>query len=596
MNRRLIVVAVVATFVQGVWSFRDITDSVFGTANSGVLAAFGDFNSDKLTDLFLISSDMHNLEFRVATGAKPSFEKSDVKCPVSGIITSVMPGDFDGDSIMDVLVTAKAEPSSKELQTHIFWGKLHLGIDCENDTTLIKSITHQPLLFDYEGDRVVDVLSVKHGDDAKIRTVWTFGPSRSPTAHALGIGIGKLTIPHSNSFVDLNHDMSADLMLTAEPAMELWHWTGNGTFSGPKRRDYPTNAAVRGQSLFVDIDADGDMEHVMPACVGQSDCRNSTVLVFNGSEWVTWLDGFRDTSSQVWRFFRDSEGTRLAVPTALRTADVDMDGYPDFLAVLEGRPKGHNALVRRATLLLNVRCPTCPFGRKLVPYWNYGALANFDSVRLAAFFDIDEDGQMDVLLTNGTKEDGLRTHALRNQFSDDACFIKVLAVSGLCYANCPLGQIAYGTNQPGPFVRYRIIKADGYPQESCTSQLYQSAHFSLQLPYTVFGLGQSPNFVDVLTVAYSNNASSEHPSVHHQWTQIIPNSQMVIIPHPPDRPTQWINKLFVTPGRQVLLTFIALAGTCVFISLIIAAFHWLEKREDRKVKLQEAHQFHFDAM
>ncbi|CAN8001481.1 unnamed protein product, partial [Ixodes hexagonus] len=465
MNHRrlIVVVTVVATLVQRSCSFRDITDSVFGSANTGVLAAFGDFNSDKLTDLFLISSDMHNLEIRVATGTKPSFAKSDVKCPVSGIITSVMPGDFDGDSIMDVLVTAKVDPSSKELLIQVFWGRLHLGIDCANGTNL--TATHQPLLFDYDGDRIVDLLSGKPGDVAgTTRAVWTFGPSRLPAMHALGIGIGKLTTPHSNSFVDLNDDMSADLMLTAEPAMELWHWAGDGTFSGPKRRDYPANAAVRGQSLFVDIDADGDMEHVMPVCIGPSDCRNSSILVYNNSEWVTWLDGFRDTNNQVWRFFRDAEGTRLAIPTALRTADVDMDGYPDFLAVLEGKPKGYKTQVRRATLLLNVHCPSCPFGRKLVPFWNYGALANFDSVRLAAFFDIDDDGQMDVLLTNGTKEDGLRSHALRNQFSDDACFIKVLAVSGLCYANCPLGQIAYGTNQPGPFVRYRIITSDGYPQ------------------------------------------------------------------------------------------------------------------------------------
>ncbi|KAG0413187.1 hypothetical protein HPB47_009661 [Ixodes persulcatus] len=390
------------------------------------------------------------------------------------------------------------------------------------------------------------------------------------TTHALGIGFGKLASPHSNSFVDLNDDMTADLMLHRR----VRHGTlaldkGDGTFSGPKRRDYPTNAAVKGQSLFLGL-------------------RNSSIVVFNSSGWITWLDGFHDANNQVrLAVLRDAEGTRLAVPTALRTADGDMDGYPDFLAVLEGRLKGRKDPVRRATLLLTYAA---------LPDWNYGALATFDSVRLAAFFDIDEDGQMDVLLTNGTKEDGLRTHALRNQFSDDACFIKVLAVSGLCYANCPLGQIAYGTNQPGPFVRYRIITSDGYPQESCTSQLYQSAHFSLQLPYTVFGLGQSPNFVDILTVAFPNNASTKHPSVHHQWTQIIPNSQMVIIPHPPDQPSQWINKLFVTPGRQVLLTFIALAGTCVFISLIIAAFHWLEKREDRRVKLQEAHQFHFDAM
>ncbi|KAG0413188.1 hypothetical protein HPB47_009662 [Ixodes persulcatus] len=132
MNRRLLVVTVVATIVQRVCSFRDITDSVFGSANTGVLAAFGDFNSDKLTDLFLISGDMHNLDIRIATGAKPTFQKSDVKCTVPGIITSVMPGDFDGDSIMDILVTAKADPSSKDLKIHIFLGQLSLGIDCGN--------------------------------------------------------------------------------------------------------------------------------------------------------------------------------------------------------------------------------------------------------------------------------------------------------------------------------------------------------------------------------------------------------------------------------------------------------------------------------
>ena len=31
-------------------------------------------------------------------------------------------------------------------------------------------------------------------------------------------------------------------------------------------------------------------------------------------------------------------------------------------------------------------------------------------------------------------------------------------------------------------------------------QLSQSAHFSLQLPYTIFGLGLTPNFVDKLDV------------------------------------------------------------------------------------------------
>ena len=32
------------------------------------------------------------------------------------------------------------------------------------------------------------------------------------------------------------------------------------------------------------------------------------------------------------------------------------------------------------------------------------------------------------------------------------------------------------------------------------SQFSQTAHFALQTPYTVFGLGQTPNFIDELSV------------------------------------------------------------------------------------------------
>lgn len=590
---RVIAAVLAAVFLDRASCFRDITADVFGSAQPSVLGAFGDFNSDKLTDLFLASSDSHKVEIWIATGAKPSFEKSDVQCSVPGVITSIMPGDFDGDSIMDVLVASKESGGKTNVDIRIFWGRLRMGVDCANSTQITAG--WQPLLFDYNNDRVVDILSAKTGD-ANVRTVWTFGPSRIPAPVALVVGSSPLSKPHSNSYVDLNDDMAADLMLTTQSSMEIWYWAGNGSFVGPHKREYPQDAAVKGQSLFVDVDADGDMEHVMPVCLGSSDCKHSAVMVLNGSQWVPWYESFQDAANHTWRFHYEDGEPDVAIPVALRAADVDMDGYPDFVAILDGKPPGQKKTVTRATLFLNVRCAGCPFGRNLVPYWNYGALANFDAAKLAAFFDIDEDGHMDILLTNGTEQNGFHTHALRNQFSDDACFIKVLAVSGLCYTDCPQGHLAYGTNQPGPLVRYRIITSSGYPQESCSSQLYQSAHYALQLPYLVFGLGQSPNFVDVLTVALASNESVKHPSVHHQWTQIIPNSQMVIIPYPPDEPSRWVNKLFVTPGRQVVLTCIALVGTCVFIVLIIGALHWLEKREDRRTKLQEAHQFHFDAM
>ena len=35
-------------------------------------------------------------------------------------------------------------------------------------------------------------------------------------------------------------------------------------------------------------------------------------------------------------------------------------------------------------------------------------------------------------------------------------------------------------------------------------QLSQSSHFALQLPYVIFGLGQTPNFVDEVGVGIPN--------------------------------------------------------------------------------------------
>ena len=40
------------------------------------------------------------------------------------------------------------------------------------------------------------------------------------------------------------------------------------------------------------------------------------------------------------------------------------------------------------------------------------------------------------------------------------------------------------------------------------AQLSQSAYFALQCPYTVFGLGQTPNFVDELAVGLQRSQGS----------------------------------------------------------------------------------------
>lgn len=141
---------------------------------------------------------------------------------------------------------------------------------------------------------------------------------------------------------------------------------------------------------------------------------------------------------------------------------------------------------------------------------------------------------------------------------------------------------------PGPRVSYRTTTQEGDLRHAASAQLPQSAHFSLNLPYTIFGLGRTPNFVDSLTVGLSNHS--------RQWTQIIPNSQMVVIPWPVDKPSVWKAQLFVTPSKLILMSVAGLTTACALITVIIGVLHWKERQEDKKERLSESHRFHFDAM
>lgn len=145
-----------------------------------------------------------------------------------------------------------------------------------------------------------------------------------------------------------------------------------------------------------------------------------------------------------------------------------------------------------------------------------------------------------------------------------------------------------GTNLPGPRIKYYTTTQEGNFQHGGSCQLPQSAYLSLNLPYTIFGLGRTPNFVDFIEIGLAKKS--------RKWPQTIPNSQIFVIPAPIDQPQNWKIQLFVTPSKIILKSVFALLGICLVILLIILGLHIKERREDRLEKLQEAQRFHFDAM
>lgn len=54
----------------GIFALQDVTVDLFGPENYGTLAAFGDFNADKQTDIFIIRERMIILKTRLVFSDK----------------------------------------------------------------------------------------------------------------------------------------------------------------------------------------------------------------------------------------------------------------------------------------------------------------------------------------------------------------------------------------------------------------------------------------------------------------------------------------------------------------------------------------------
>ncbi|XP_067294171.1 T-cell immunomodulatory protein [Pseudorasbora parva] len=580
------------------FALQDVTKDLFALENYGTVAAFGDFNSDKQTDIFIIRNRSELLIF--LADLKPPYYKPKVHLtkdvfPSDFSLTSVVPGDYDGDSQMDVLLTGHTNDGSSHTIAFIFWGH-NQTLDQSVRIELNRTFNDQPLVMDFNGDMIPDIFGSVRGSSE----VCYLRTRKLKCEPALGSDV-KMRAPHSNAFIDLNKDFTADLFLTTE-SNEFETWINkDGNFTRTLSGKAPEMTIKVGQSAFVDFDGDGSQDHLLPVCMDDTCGKSAIYLAKTGGtelQWVPVLTDFRRKDS-VWGFVPPQESSNLGelqIPITLHLGDYNLDGFPDALVILRNTSIGSTQ--QQAFLLENVPCNNAncrEVGRMFLVHWEQSDLSAIPRAVVATFFDIYEDGILDmIVLSKGEKED-LVIHALKNNYEADAYFVKVIVLSGLCSNDCPEKVKPFGVNQPGPYVMYTSVDSNGYLKNASAGQLSQSAHLALQLPYTVLGLGRSANFLDHLFVGIPRPPGGKYVR-KQEWTAIIPNSQLIVIPYPQNDPRSWSAKLYLTPSNIVLLTAIALIGVCVFILVIIGILHWQEKKADDREKRQEAHRFHFDAM
>lgn len=577
----------------------DFSQMVFGSQNvEGVPAAFGDFNSDELTDVFMLLDDFRTIQVLLGAETEPLLHQGP-KCTFERFhITGVIPGDFDGDAFMDVLFTVRMSNVADDrnrLGVYINWGGADtMNCTSENIPPLIE-ITGEPLAFDYNDNMIIDLFAL---DALGKRTYYIF-EGRGPPSVVQESGDWRdkaCKVPHSHAFLDFNNDFTADMIVTGEKGFEVWNGVEDkNSFVYHDEIKYPDNAAHVGQSLFLDVELKGQLNLILPVCEQANCAAASSILVYTDTFHNLHID-FKDPQNKLWGFLNpkaavDDFGRDTIT---LRGGDYNMDGYPDLLATLTNSD-GDLQTVLLENVPCGASCKNPALTRTYAVQWD-ALLPTGKNTIMGAFYDFYQDGILDVVLVEAVDTNKYRTVAHRNALDYDSNFVKVIVLTGLVNTETPPPKLTpmgrkkktYGTNLPGPRVAYYTTTQDGYPQNGTSAQIPQSAYFALQLPYTVFGLGRTPNFVDTLTVGMCNRS--------REWKQLIPNSQMVVIPRPIKEPGQWKAQLFVTPSKLIVMSTIALGGTCFVILLIILGLYIKEKREDKLEKLQEAHRFHFDAM
>jgi integrin alpha FG-GAP repeat containing protein 1 len=129
-------------------------------------------------------------------------------------IVGLIPSDFDGDAMMDVIVVSRHDGSDNFVLYFLKGKKTEIATNLNIDPVGI--VLNQPLLLDYNGDMISDLLAAS-ADDGKYY-IWK-GSNTSALIEKVPFGASHLDIlskpqnPSSNAFIDLNGDGLADIFI-----------------------------------------------------------------------------------------------------------------------------------------------------------------------------------------------------------------------------------------------------------------------------------------------------------------------------------------------------------------------------------------------
>ncbi|KAF1760367.1 hypothetical protein GCK72_008616 [Caenorhabditis remanei] len=583
-----------------------VTHSLEKTAPDllGKVCAFGDFNADRNTDILVFNNGSLTINYQetklldVLEASKFTQGTSFVvgKSDLNPELVECSVGDFNGDSRLDVLVSIR---DADGLYNHTLWTS-----DVENEKEIFRPfhvdfLQQHAMAIDVTNDGWTDILGFYPNGTMFCSQVGKQG-TVYPIVHgcdneftsfpdSLNIFPG---MPHL--FVDLNSDLIADIIFMTKDTdgslvMNVWQLTKIGW----QYRDWIPKISVNQYAnlaapIVMDFDSDGEMDILVPICQDSSCNRFAQLASWSKTKsWGTVTIDMQDYTVK-------REPFSLVV---FRVGEFSLDSFPDITAIIQSRANSRPIV----KVIENAECKNCEkngtrrFELRKLEFVQPRNMS-LGVIKMGTFFDLLEDGSLDLLVEY---EYGNQTRFGFIYCPDkgDTTFLKVQVFTGVCSdnrCNPKSNEIGSSISMTGACASFSMTDGWGGSTQSVACQVPSSSHRSLYLPFLLYGLGRSPNFVDELNIAIPKYADRKE-----DWKtslkQIVPNSRIIVLPPSTEYP-HWSSRLYVTPSALIVQSLAVIALVCCMLLMVVVFLHYREKKEDRYERQQQSHRFHFDAM
>uniref|UniRef100_A0A0K0G199 T-cell immunomodulatory protein TIP C2 domain-containing protein n=1 Tax=Strongyloides venezuelensis TaxID=75913 RepID=A0A0K0G199_STRVS len=589
---------------------------------SGRICGIGDMNKDGYTDIIVQNDDELTIRLQSETGIF-SNQTTPKSLQIESSQASCLVGDFNGDTIPDIISVSEVDESVFHVVVFLFNDVNKFNFTTFNLNTLLFD---EPIVADVNGDGIADIIGFKSETH---ELVCFTGGDKFGTDECTKLFRNNLTddiditrdrkkmkpkkyFPHI--FADFDGDMRADFVFGMENEKQklvlemyvknelrnYWILHKHAIAKIPNNYDEKNLAAP----VVSDFDADGHLDIAFPVC-SDSGCKKiEKFLIWSNKNSNGMPKSDLLNEGGEWNYITiDSKESELAVTgkeqdIIFRVGDFNLDGYPDLIAVAKINNGDH------PIILENVECNGCEnvtrkFEMKTTQRLIEPADMSGGKVMLTGFFDLKEDGNLDIVVEYMDKKNQQTKHDfIKCDDKGDTTFLKVQTHTNICQKDCP-GRKArdFGSGIPwhGACVSYSMTDSWGSFKVSKKCQLSQTNQRTLQGPYVLFGLGRSPNFIDIIKFDGPFNYRHMVKAKSFELPQIVPNSRIVAVP-PRESNNLWYIRLYLTPSRLILQSFIVLAIVCILLLFSAGLLHLRERQQDKREKNSQHQRFFFDAM